>query len=146
MRVVLVLAFVLASATVSAARDIAVVVSKTNSTKTLFLTDLAKMVKTSQKWSDGKAAIFVVKDLSLVEMKLVVQKVFGMTPEDARAFVAANKQSFLIVESDSAVVKTVAAMPSAIGLVDVYSITGAVNVVKIDGKTPLEPGYVLHGQ
>jgi hypothetical protein len=30
-------------------------------------------------------------------------------------------------------------------LVDVYSITGGVNVLKIGGKLPLEPGYSLHG-
>jgi hypothetical protein len=36
-------------------------------------------------------------------------------------------------------------MPGAVGVVDVYSITGGINVLKIDGKVPLDPGYVLHG-
>jgi hypothetical protein len=35
--------------------------------------------------------------------------------------------------------------PGAIGLVDIYSITGAVQVIKIGGKLPLESGYLLHG-
>ena len=33
----------------------------------------------------------------------------------------------------------------AIGVVDVYSINSSVAVVKLAGKLPLEPGYVLHG-
>jgi hypothetical protein len=147
MRRALALSVFLAAATIAcSARDIAAVVGKTNSMKVIALADLAKMAKTTRKWPDGKAVTFVMRDPSAAEMKLVLQKVFGMTADEVKALIAANKQSFLIVESDSAVVKTVAAMPSAIGLVDVYSITGAVNVVKIDGKTPLEPGYILHGQ
>jgi hypothetical protein len=39
----------------------------------------------------------------------------------------------------------VESMPGAVGLVDVYSITGSVSVVKIGGKLPLESGYQLHG-
>ena len=42
-------------------------------------------------------------------------------------------------------VLTGTAAGGAVGLVDVYSITGAVKVVKIGGKLPLESGYPLHG-
>jgi hypothetical protein len=44
------------------------------------------------------------------------------------------------------VLKTVQSNPSAIGLVNVYSINSGVDVLKIDGKLPLESGYILHGQ
>jgi hypothetical protein len=30
-------------------------------------------------------------------------------------------------------------------VVDVYSISGGVTVVRVGNKLPLEPGYVLHG-
>ena len=33
----------------------------------------------------------------------------------------------------------------AIGVVDVYAINSSVAVVKLGGKLPLEPGYLLHG-
>jgi hypothetical protein len=36
--------------------------------------------------------------------------------------------------------------PGAVGFVDVYSINSGISVIKVDGKSPLEPGYVLHGQ
>ena len=39
----------------------------------------------------------------------------------------------------------VAFVPGAVGVVDVYSINSSVVVVKIAGKLPLEPGYLLHG-
>jgi ABC-type phosphate transport system substrate-binding protein len=63
-----------------------------------------------------------------------------------KALIAENKQSFVIVSTDADVVKAVQANPNAIGLTDVYSITSGVNVLKLDGKMPLEPGYELHGQ
>ena len=128
------------------ARDIAAVVSKASPVKAMTLADLIKMVKTTRKWPDGKPVTLVMKDPGSAGMKLVLQKVFGMSADEAKALVAANKQSFLLVDSDAAVVKTVASIPNSLGLLDIYSITGAVSVVKIDGKSPLEPGYVLHGQ
>ena len=51
----------------------------------------------------------------------------------------------MVVQSDEVLVKAVATNPGAIGLVDVYSITSAISVLRIDGKLPLEPGYALHG-
>ena len=56
-----------------------------------------------------------------------------------------RKDRILIVGSDDAVIRAVETIPGAVGIVDVYSITSGVTVVKIDGKMPLEPGYVLHG-
>jgi hypothetical protein len=32
-----------------------------------------------------------------------------------------------------------------VGVVDVYAINSSVPVVKLAGKLPLEPGYLLHG-
>ena len=47
--------------------------------------------------------------------------------------------------SDDVLIQAVATNPGTIGLVDVYSINGAITVLKVDGKSPLEPGYALHG-
>jgi len=129
------------------ARDTAVVVHKGNATKAITLADLNKMAKlTNKKWADGKAITFVMKDPGAGDMKTAVAKVFGVTPDEVKGLIAANKQSFLIVDSDTAVIKAVETTPGAVGFLDVYSITSGVNVVKIDGKMPLEPGYALHGQ
>ena len=50
-----------------------------------------------------------------------------------------------MVGSDEDLVNQVASLPGAIGVVDVYSINSSVAVIKIAGKLPLEPGYLLHG-
>jgi hypothetical protein len=57
----------------------------------------------------------------------------------------ANHPAIVVVESDEAVLKKVESVPGAVGLVDVYSISGGVTVLKVSGKLPLEPGYALHG-
>jgi hypothetical protein len=131
---------------VSFARDVAVVVSKTNPLKIISLADLTKMAKPTGKAQGGKPVVFVMKDPAGADMKLVLQKVFAMTADEVRAMVVSNKQSFVIVDSDAAVLNTVSSVPNAIGVLDVYSINGAVTVLKVDGKLPLEPGYALHGQ
>jgi len=129
------------------AKDLAVVVHKTNPTKGFASADLVKILKaTNRKWADGKTITIVMKDPGSADMRVVLQKVLAMSPDEAKALVAANKVAFVIVDSDQAVVKTVESMPQALGLADVYSITGGVSVLKIEGKSPLEPGYLLHGQ
>jgi len=56
-----------------------------------------------------------------------------------------NHPAIVVVDSDEAVVKKVESSPGAVGLVDVYAISGAVTVVRLGGKLPLQPGYALHG-
>ena len=147
MRKVILLSLVLfVGASVCAAKDIAVVAHRSNAIKTVALADFVKMTKTTRKWADGKPLVIVMKDPSAADMKLVNQKLFGMSPEEVKALVSANSAAFKIVNSDADVIATVSAMPNAIGFLDIYSITGAVNVLKIDAKSPLEPGYLLHGQ
>jgi ABC-type phosphate transport system substrate-binding protein len=51
----------------------------------------------------------------------------------------------MLVDSDEDLVNKVASIPGAIGVVDVYAINSSVAVVKLAGKLPLEPGYLLHG-
>jgi hypothetical protein len=147
MRKVLFLLFaLLLGASLCAAKDIAVVTHKSNPAKTVPLADFVKIAKTSRKWADGKPLVIVMKDPGTADMKLVNQKIFGMSPEEVKALVAANSAAFKIVNSDAEVISSVSALPNAIGFLDIYSITGAVNVLKIDAKSPLEPGYILHGQ
>jgi hypothetical protein len=64
--------------------------------------------------------------------------------------VAANRgrtghPAIVVVASDEDLINTVASIPGAVGIVDVYSINSSVAVVKIGGRLPLEPGYLLHG-
>jgi hypothetical protein len=134
---------------VAAARDIALVTSKNSQPQVLKAADLTKMIKTTHKRLDGYDLTLVLTDPSSPEMRVVAEKLLSLTPDEFRkAIDAANRTraTFLVVASDDEALKIVQSNPSAIALVNVYSINGNVNVLKIDGKLPLEPGYILHGQ
>jgi ABC-type phosphate transport system substrate-binding protein len=128
------------------ARDVAVVVDKENATVTLPTSDLLKIFKgTTSKWPDGRPVTVVLSRPGSENTRLVLNKVYGFTAEQLRELSNAHPGSILIVDSDDLVLRTVQAHPGAIGVVNVYSINSGVKILKIDGKLPLESGYLLHG-
>jgi ABC-type phosphate transport system substrate-binding protein len=128
------------------ARDVAVITDKTNPVSTVTNKDLVKLLRTdTAKWPDGKRVIVFLSDPESADAKVLLEKTYGMTPAALKAFANAQKGGIVILSSDDEVVKAVAGQPGAIGLVNVYSINSAVKVVKVDGKLPLEQGYLLHG-
>ena len=84
-----------------------------------------------------------MRDPSSADMQLVLRRIFSMTPEQARAFIQTHRESIIVAESDEAVLRYVSTNRGAIGVVDLYSLTTGVNVLKIDGKLPVEQGYLL---
>lgn len=141
--------FALAASLGAAAKDLAVVVNKANDTKAITTADLTKMLKAAnKKWPNGQDVVIVLRETNAPSMKVVLQKVYGMSADQAKALISAANQghaTFVTADSDDVVLKMVASNSAAIGFVDVYSINSSVNVVKVDGKMPLEPGYLLHG-
>ncbi len=143
--------FAIASSIPMMAKDLAVVVNKANDTRTVTGADLAKVFKTgTKKWPNGQDIIIVMKDPNAPAMRVVLQKLFGMTADQVKALVASSNQgrpspAFVIADSDDVALKMIAGNAGAVGVVDVYAINSSVNVVKVDGKMPLEPGYLLHG-
>ena len=132
---------VLLSATLCQARDLAVVINKSNSTSSVSTADLQKLLKASTpSWPDGKKVRIFLTDPGSAENRSILQRFYEMAPADIK-----SKANIQIVASDEIVMTMVAGNPGAIGLVNVYSITSQVKVLKVDGKLPLEPGYPLHG-
>ena len=134
------------------AKDLAVISNKSNSVQSVTLPELAKICKGQvDRWPDGKAVSFITRDPTLPDMKLLLEKVYGMSKEEVKALIAnanhgrTNHPAIVVADSDEDAVKKVESIPGAVGVVDVYSISGAVTVVKVGGKLPLEPGYPLHG-
>jgi hypothetical protein len=150
-RVLTLVAVILIWSAQAAAKDLAVISNKSNTVQAMTLADLAKVCKgQSNRWPDGKAVVFITRSPALPEMHLLLDKIYGMPKDDVMALIAnANRRNdhpaIMIVDTDEALVKKVESTPGAVGLVDVYSISGGVTVVKIAGKLPLEPGYPLHG-
>ena len=140
---VLMLTLLLGSA-ICEGKQLAVIVDKANTTAELSLADLVKVFKgESSRWPDGKAVTVVLRDLSTPEMQTALQKIYKITPEEFKTLMASHKGAIVIANSEEELLKLVAGTPGAIGLVDVYSITNRVSVLKIDGKLPLQPGYAL---
>jgi hypothetical protein len=128
------------------ARDIAVIAHAANSSAAVSSTDLQKLIKTDgSRWPDGKKVTIFLSNPASADGKLVLQRLYKLGPEEIKPFVDAHKGSIMVLGSDEMVLKAVADNPGAIGVVNVYSITSAVKVLKVDGKLPLEQGYLFHG-
>ena len=128
------------------AKQLAVVTDTANQTRNLSAAELIKLFNAHiHTWGDGKPVIIVIRDPASSDMELVLRKVFNMNPAQAHLFIQAHKPSIVIAGSDDAVLRFVSTNRGAIGIVDLYSLTKDVNVVKIDGKLPVEQGYLLRG-
>jgi len=143
---------VLLGASLAAARDLAVVSNKSNALGAITVPELVKVCKAqTNRWPDGKPVVVVMRSPSAPEMKVVLEKVYGMSEKELNSLIVAsnhergNHPAILVATSDEDLVNKVASTPGAVGVVDVYSINSSVAVVKIGGKLPLEPGYLLHG-
>ena len=84
-------------------------------------------------------------------MKIFIEKIYELPESQVKDLVntanhgRTNHPAILIADSDEDLVNKVASIPGAVGVVDVYAINSSVSVVKLGGKLPLEPGYLLHG-
>jgi hypothetical protein len=141
-----------ASVSLAAARDLALVANKTNTVNAVTVADLVKVCKAqTSKWPDGKPVTFVMRAPSTPEMKIFVEKVYAMPEKEVSDLIAAanhgrsSHPAIMVVDTDEELVNKVASIPGAVGIVDVYAINSSVAVIKIGGKLPLEPGYLLHG-
>jgi hypothetical protein len=151
-RAVAIALVILGWTTLAVGKDIALVGNKSNQTTGLSLPDLVKVCKgQTPRWPDGKTVTFVTRNPSSPDMRLILEKVYDLSKEEvASLIVAANRgrsshPAIVVVDSDEALVQKVEATPGSVGLVDVYSITGGIAVLRVGGKLPLESGYPLHG-
>jgi ABC-type phosphate transport system substrate-binding protein len=128
------------------AKQLAVVTDTANPATNVSSADLLKIFNLHMRaWADGKPIIIVMRDPSAGEMQLLLRKVLNMSPDQARMFIQSHKGSIVIADSDDAVIRFVSSNRGAVGVIDLYSLTKDVNVLKIDGKLPVEQGYLLRG-
>jgi hypothetical protein len=129
------------------AKHLAVIVEKNNSVASLSSADLLKVFKFDRaKWPDGKNIVLVLRDPSTPEMQTAINSLYHMQPAEFKSLLASHTKAVIMVTSEDEMLKAVAAIPGAVGLVDVYSITERVKVVRVDGKLPLEQGYPIKGK
>ncbi|MGB8773494.1 MAG: substrate-binding domain-containing protein [Terriglobales bacterium] len=126
------------------AHHMAVVVNKDNVAQNFSSAHLAKIFKGEvKKWPDGKDVVLVLHNSSAGEM-VTLEHLTKMSEAEVKAVLASHKDAIRTVASDTDVIDAVASTPGAIGFVEERSITDRVGVVKVDGKLPMEAGYLPH--
>jgi ABC-type phosphate transport system substrate-binding protein len=139
-----VLVFLLTFLTPCFAHHMAVVVNKENSVGNVTAVHLSRILRSEvKKWPDGKTVVLVLHRDSEGETE-TLERLNKMTADELKALIAAHKDSIMMADSDAEVLKIVQSMPGAIGLVDVRSVDNTINVVRVDGKLPMESGYLPH--
>ena len=129
----------------SYAHHLAVVVPKANPTARVTSADLAKILKSETRtWPDGVTVIIVMTKNSPSSIQ-VVERLCHLSEEATKTLIATHPELYILADSDAAALKLVASTPGALGIIDVHSISGSqVHVVKVDGKLPMEMGYLPH--
>jgi ABC-type phosphate transport system substrate-binding protein len=128
------------------AKQLAIIADPSNATSDLTASELEKILSARvQNWPDGKPITVVMHDPSSADMQLVLRKILNMTADQAEALVHAHSKAIVVADSDQAVIRFVSSTRGAIGIIDLYSLTKDVKVLKIDGKLPVEQGYILRG-
>jgi ABC-type phosphate transport system substrate-binding protein len=138
------LAFILFSLVPCFAHHLAVVVNKDNNVGEVSAAHLARIFQAEVKtWPDGKSVVLVLHKSSTGEMA-TLERLNKMSAVQMKSFISAHKDSIMMVDSDADVLTLVQSTPGAVGLVEVHSIDDRVNVVRVDGKLPMEDGYLPH--
>jgi ABC-type phosphate transport system substrate-binding protein len=138
------LAFLCVSLTPCFAHHTAVIVNKENAVENMTSAHMTKIIRGEvKKWPGGKNIILVLHKDSAGERE-ALEHLNKMSAGEWTAFVIAHKDSILFVDTDADVLKAVQAEPGALGLIEVHSIDNRVNVIRVDGKLPMEFGYLPH--
>lgn len=122
----------------------AIVTDKDNKVQNVSSAQLAKIFKGElKKWPDGRSVVVVLHTSSPDEVGTLA-RLTKMTSAEIKTMIADHKDWTRTVPSDAAVIDAVATTPGAIGMVEEHSINDRVSVIKVDGKLPLEAGYLPH--
>ena len=126
------------------AHHMAIVTDKDNRIQNVSSAQLAKIFKGEvKKWPDGRDVVVVLHSASPGEVD-TLSRLMKMTNTAVKAMIADHKDSVRIVGSDADMIDAVSSTPGAIGMVEEHSINDRVSVIKVDGKLPLEAGYLPH--
>ncbi len=143
-RTAVVVLFAIMSVAPCFAHHMAVVVSKHNGVTALSSAQLRRIFRAeTKKWPDGSTIQLVLHRASTGEA-ITLQRLNKMSAQQWHGWVAEHKDSLILVGSDEEVLNYVESAPAAVGLVDVRSVNDHVNIVRVDGKVPMEDGYLPH--
>ena len=126
------------------AHHLAVVVPAENHADNISSADLMRILKADmKKWPNGNDVVVVIAKGSPATLQMI-ERVCSLPAGSAKALIAAHAASFIQAENNAEVLAIVRNRPGALGIVDVHAIDNQLHVLKVDGKLPLEQGYLPH--
>ena len=128
----------------SFAHHMAVVVAADNGATNLTSVQLGKIFRAeAKKWADGRDIVLVLHRSSAGEA-ITLQHLNKMTAAQFQAWSKEHRDQLKLVDSDQEMLTVVETTPGAVGLVDVRAVNDKVKVLHVDGKLPMEDGYLSH--
>ena len=132
---------------------LAVVVNKANSTESLSIAQLRRLILGDVRtWPDRKPVVLVSREATSEVFKCVLSAIVRMTDAEYRRYIVSaefrggDPLAVQTVNSGALAAKVVTGSAGSIAVVgasEVPAITGTVRVVRINGKEPGEAGYPL---
>ncbi|HTU40417.1 MAG TPA: substrate-binding domain-containing protein [Candidatus Aquilonibacter sp.] len=136
--------FLLTFLTPCFAHHMAVITNKDNNVSNLTSAHLARIFRSEiRKWPNGTGIVLILHKDSAGEME-TLEHLNKMSASEWKALLAAHKDEVQFVDSDADVLKIVQSLPGAVGFVDVRSVDDSISIVRVDGKLPMESGYLPH--
>lgn len=132
---------------------LAVIVNKSNPVEALSMAQLRRLIMGDVRtWQDRKPVVLVARDPSTKTFQCMITSIAKMSVADYKRYVInaefRGEDPMVIQSTDSnaTAAKLVLQSPAAIAVIDANSISSpgdSVKVVRIDGKSPGQPGYPL---
>jgi len=145
----LVIAASLVGATARAG-DVALIVNPANPEADVSSADLVNIfLQQQQHWRAGGRIYLILQETGSPEKALVLRRVYRMSDVQLKQFwlgklYRGEIASFpRIASSNAAVKRIVAHAPHAIGFIDASAVDASVKRLKVDGRQPGDPGYLL---
>ena len=130
--------------------DIAVVVHPDTPINNLSLTEVRKVfLGDRQYWSTNVPVVLLIRAPVARERNVVLKVIYQMSESQfkqywiAKIFRAESASAPKVVYSNDMANELVSAIPGAIAFIDSREVRPGAKVIRVDGRLPGEPGYVL---
>lgn len=150
MRLVLAVALFLAGGCECLALELAVIVHPRQGVSEVSAADLREIILMErQHWKEGGRIYLLLPESGSIEKGVLLKRVLKMTEEQLRRHYLAKLYGGEIAafpgvaRSGTAALRTVSLAPNAIAVVDAGALDPSVKVLRVQGRRPGEPGYLL---
>jgi phosphate transport system substrate-binding protein len=131
------------------AEPLAIVVNRNNPLSEISMSDLRKVFRGQRsRWSNGRRVTLVMRDTGAPERNAILRSLYGLDEMEyrrahLRAVVSGEAEAPKTLASNYGVLRFVYNVPGAIGYVRARDVDDSVKMLRIDGRLPGEPGYLL---